>query len=245
MLRCEGLTVSYGAVTALKAISLRIERGEIVALLGANGAGKTTLLRTLSGLVRPREGDMVLEGTNLSGIRTERRVRMGLAHVPEGRRVFPGLTVLENLTVATSAWRRRGESIEADLSSAMELFPRLRERARQYAWSLSGGEQQMLAIGRALMARPRLLLLDEPSLGLAPLIAEELYEKIRNINRSGVTVLLVEQNTVLALAIAHRAYVLELGKLVLEGPSQEVGNHSRVREAYLGAKAKLPPQANN
>jgi branched-chain amino acid transport system ATP-binding protein len=235
VLKCERLTVSYGPVTALSGIDLRVDSGEIVALLGANGAGKTTLLRTLSGLIRAREGEIVLEGAKLSGLSPERRVRMGLSHVPEGRRVFPGLTVLENLTVATSAWRRRGQSIEADLDAVMGLFPRLRERARQYGWSLSGGEQQMLAIGRALMARPRLLLLDEPSLGLAPLVAEELYDKIRDINRRGMTVLLVEQNTVLALAIAHRAYVLELGKLVLEGPSQEVGSHGRVREAYLGA----------
>jgi branched-chain amino acid transport system ATP-binding protein len=192
-------------------------------------------LRTLSGLIRPRAGEMTLDGVKLSGVGVERRVRMGLAHVPEGRRVFPGLSVLENLTVATSAWRRRGESIGAELDVVMGLFPRLRERSRQYGWSLSGGEQQMLAIGRALMARPRLLLLDEPSLGLAPRVAEELYEKIREINSRSVTVLLVEQNTVLALGVANRAYVLEIGKLVLEGPSDEVGRHARVREAYLGA----------
>jgi len=238
MLKCDGLTVAYGAVTALKGITFSIDRGEIVALLGANGAGKTTLLRTLSGLVSPRGGEMNFDGRDIAPVRAEQRVRMGLAHVPEGRRVFPGLTVLENLVVATNAWRRRGESIEGDLSSVMQLFPRLRERAKQYAWSLSGGEQQMLAIGRALMSRPRLLLLDEPSLGLAPLIAEELYEKIRSINGSGVTVFLVEQNTVLALSVAHRAYVLELGEIVLEGPSGEIAKHPRVREAYLGAEAR-------
>lgn len=237
MLACENLEVFYGAVAALKGINMQIERGEIVALLGSNGAGKTTLLRTLSGLVRPRSGEFTFDGVKLGNISPERRVRMGLAHVPEGRRVFPGLTVLENLIVATNAWRRRGESIEGDLDSVMQLFPRLRERAKQHAWSLSGGEQQMLAIGRALMSRPRLLLLDEPSLGLAPRIAEELYEKIRAINLKGVTVLLVEQNTVLALSVARRAYVIELGRLIIEGASQEIANDPRVREAYLGADA--------
>lgn len=237
MLRCDDLVVVYGAVPALRGISLHIERREIVALLGANGAGKTTLLRTLSGLLRPRGGELTFDGKKIDKVVPERRVRMGLAHVPEGRRVFPGLTVLENLLVATNAWKRRGESTEADLSSVMELFPRLRERAKQRAWSLSGGEQQMLAIGRALMSRPRLLMLDEPSLGLAPKIATELYEKIRDINRAGVTVLLVEQNTVLALSIAHRAYVLELGKLIIEGASEEVAKNARVREAYLGTEA--------
>jgi branched-chain amino acid transport system ATP-binding protein len=235
VLQSKELTVSYGPVTALKSVNLRVEAGEIVALLGANGAGKTTLLRTLSGLIRPREGEIILNGINLANVGVERRVRMGVAHVPEGRRIFPGLTVLENLTVATNAWRRRGQSIKEVLDDVMALFPRLRERAAQYGWSLSGGEQQMLAIGRALMARPRLLLPDEPSLGLAPRVAEELYEKIRVINRQGVTVLLVEQNTVLALAVANRAYVLELGKIVLEGPADEIGRHPRVREAYLGA----------
>lgn len=237
MLRCDDLVVVYGAVPALRGISLHIERREIVALLGANGAGKTTLLRTLSGLLRPRGGELTFDGKKIDKVVPEHRVRMGLAHVPEGRRVFPGLTVLENLLVATNAWKRRGESTEADLSSVMELFPRLRERAKQRAWSLSGGEQQMLAIGRALMSRPRLLMLDEPSLGLAPKIATELYEKIRDINRAGVTVLLVEQNTVLALSIAHRAYVLELGKLIIEGASEEVAKNARVREAYLGTEA--------
>jgi branched-chain amino acid transport system ATP-binding protein len=235
VLACSGLTVAYGAVVAVDAVDLAVGAGEVVALLGANGAGKTTLLRALSGLVRPRAGRIVFDGRDLAGMGVERRVRLGLAHVPEGRRIFPGLTVLENLSVATNAWRRRGESIAADLDAVMALFPRLRERVRQYGWSLSGGEQQMLAIGRALMARPRLLLLDEPSLGLAPLIAEELYAKIRDINDRGVTVLLVEQNTVMALAVADRAYVLERGSLVLHGPAAEVARHPRVREAYLGA----------
>ena len=235
MLSCSALTVAYGPVVALSAIELTVRTGEVVALLGANGAGKTTLLRCISGLVRPRHGDIQLDGRSLAGLGVGARVRLGLAHVPEGRRVFPGLTVLENLTVATSAWRRRGESISADLDGVLTLFPRLRERTSQLGWSLSGGEQQMLAIGRALMARPRLLLLDEPSLGLAPIVAEELYDKIREINGRGVTVLLVEQNTVLALAVAARAYVLEIGRIVLEGPSAELRRHARVREAYLGA----------
>ena len=235
MLSCSALTVAYGPVVALSAVELSVRTGEVVALLGANGAGKTTLLRSISGLIRPRDGDIRLDGRSLAGLGVEARVRLGLAHVPEGRRVFPGLTVLENLTVATSAWRRRGESISADLDAVLALFPRLRERTSQLGWSLSGGEQQMLAIGRALMARPRLLLLDEPSLGLAPIVAEELYGKIREINGRGVTVLLVEQNTVLALAVAARAYVLEIGRIVLEGPSAELRRHARVREAYLGA----------
>ncbi|MBV9783202.1 MAG: ABC transporter ATP-binding protein [Acidisphaera sp.] len=235
MLSCRGLCAGYGSVQVLHDLAIEVEEGEIVALLGANGAGKTTLLRTLSGLHRPSAGAIRFDGTALDGVAAEARVRRGLAHVPEGRRVFPGLTVRENLAVATSAWRRGRARIDGDLDRVFALFPRLRERAAQLAWSLSGGEQQMLAIGRALMSRPRMLLLDEPSLGLAPLLAEEVYARIRDINRGSLTVLVVEQNTVLALDVARRAYVLENGRIVLAGAAAELSRDPRVRDAYLGA----------
>ena len=235
MLTIDRLAVAYGAVEALHGVSLAVGRGEVVALLGANGAGKTTLLRTISGLLRPRSGDILFEGERLESSSAESRVKRGIAHVPEGRRIFPGLTVRENLDVATTVWRRRGMSADDDLTRVFALFPRLKERARQLGWSLSGGEQQMLAIGRALMARPKMLLLDEPSLGLAPRLSAEVYERIAEINAAGVTVLLVEQNTVLALEVAKRAYVIENGAIVLDGPARDLARHRRVREAYLGA----------
>jgi len=235
MLKVEQIGVAYGAIDALHGISLEVGQGEVVALLGANGAGKTTLLRTISGLIRPKSGGIRFEGEPLGNSSAETRVRRGIAHVPEGRRIFPGLTVRENLDVATTVWRRRGMSAAADLDNVYALFPRLKERASQLGWSLSGGEQQMLAIGRALMARPKMLLLDEPSLGLAPRLSEEVYRRIADINAKGVTVLLVEQNTVLALEVARRAYVIENGHIVLDGPARDLANHPRVREAYLGA----------
>jgi len=235
MLKVEQIGVAYGAIDALHGISLEVGQGEVVALLGANGAGKTTLLRTISGLIRPKSGGIRFEGEPLGNSSAETRVKRGIAHVPEGRRIFPGLTVRENLDVATTVWRRRGMSAAADLDTVYALFPRLKERASQLGWSLSGGEQQMLAIGRALMARPKMLLLDEPSLGLAPRLSEEVYRRIADINAKGVTVLLVEQNTVLALEVAKRAYVIENGHIVLDGPARELANHPRVREAYLGA----------
>ncbi|MBV8188305.1 MAG: ABC transporter ATP-binding protein [Alphaproteobacteria bacterium] len=235
MLTIDRLAVAYGGVEALHGVSLAVGRGEVVALLGANGAGKTTLLRTISGLLRPRSGDILFEGERLESSSAESRVKRGIAHVPEGRRIFPGLTVRENLDVATTVWRRRGMSADDDLTRVFALFPRLKERARQLGWSLSGGEQQMLAIGRALMARPKMLLLDEPSLGLAPRLSAEVYERIAEINAAGVTVLLVEQNTVLALEVAKRAYVIENGAIVLDGPARDLARHRRVREAYLGA----------
>ena len=233
MLKVEGLSVAYGAVAALAEVSLQVDKGESVALVGANGAGKTTLLRAISGLVRPRAGRIDYDGAALAGS-AEARVRRGLAHVPERRRIFPGLTVRENLSVASSGWRGMRGDPAGDLDHVYTLFPRLAERRDQLGWSLSGGEQQMLAIGRALMARPKLILMDEPSLGLAPLLAEEVYQKIKEINREGVTVLLVEQNTVLALGVASRGYVLEHGKIVLAGASAELARDPRVREAYLG-----------
>jgi branched-chain amino acid transport system ATP-binding protein len=215
-------------------VTLRVDAGETVALIGANGAGKTTLLHTISGLNRVSSGDIRFEGASIGGWSTDRRVAKGIAQAPEGRRIFPGLSVEENLTLATVSWRRWGQSIAADFDRVFELFPRLKERRRQLGWSLSGGEQQMLAIGRALMARPKLLLLDEPSLGLAPRLAEEVYERVRVISKTGLTILVVEQNTVLALSVADRAYVLETGRIVLDGPASELKQNARVREAYLG-----------
>ncbi len=234
MLTCNELVVAHGDIVALQSVTLKVDAGETVALIGANGAGKTTLLHTISGLNRVASGDIQLEGVSIAEWSTDRRVAKGIAQAPEGRRIFPGLSVEENLSLATVSWRGWGESIAADLDRVFELFPRLKERRRQLGWSLSGGEQQMLAIGRALMARPKLLLLDEPSLGLAPRLAEEVYERVRLISKTGLTILVVEQNTVLALSVADRAYVLETGRIVLDGPASELKHNARVREAYLG-----------
>ena len=235
MLQCEALSVSYGAVQALDGVSISIARGECVALLGANGAGKTTLLRAISGLVRPKGGRIRVDGKDQRDLVPEQRVREGLAHAPERRRIFPGLTVLENLEVATAAWRGFRAPIGDDLDRVFQLFPRLKERRTQLGWSLSGGEQQMLAIGRALMSRPKVLLLDEPSLGLAPLLSEEVYAQLATINSMNLTMLIVEQNTAMALSVASRAYVLEHGHVVLEGMASELMDHPRIRAAYLGA----------
>ena len=232
MLRVKDIHVYYGAIHALKGVSFAIEKGELVTLLGANGAGKTTTLKALSGLLRPRQGSIELDGSSLENVGAHEIVRRGVAHVPEGRRVFPRFTVLENLQIGAYTRDRtsRGSSIE----SVFAMFPRLKERQKQYAGTLSGGEQQMLAIGRALMARPKLLLLDEPSMGLAPKIVDQILENICLINRTGVTVLLVEQNAAMALAISHRGYVLETGAVILEGKSSELAGNERVRQAYLG-----------
>ena len=236
MLRIDNLSVAYGAVQALEGVSLTVAKGECVALLGSNGAGKTTLLRTVSGLERAQQGSVQFDGQAIDGVAPESRVRMGLAHAPERRRIFPGLNVLENLLVATVGWRGWRQSADAYLEQVFSLFPRLKERRSQLGWSLSGGEQQMLAIGRALMSRPRVLLLDEPSLGLAPLLSEEVYAQLAAINqRLSLTMLIVEQNTAMALSVASRAYVLEHGHVVLTGNSAELMDHPRVREAYLGA----------
>jgi len=231
MLRVNDLHVYYGAIHALKGLTFSVERGELVAVLGANGAGKTTTLNTLSGLLRPASGSIDLDGRALQKVAAHEIVRRGVAHVPEGRKVFPRFTVLENLKVG--AYARTGV-IDAELDFVFEMFPRLKERQRQYAGTLSGGEQQMLAIGRALMAKPRLLLLDEPSMGLAPKIVEQILENIRAINKAGVTVLLVEQNAAMALAISHRGYVLETGTVILEGAASELAGNDLVRQAYLG-----------
>ena len=232
MLRFDNVHVYYDAIHALKGVSFNIEKGEMVTLLGANGAGKTTTLKTLSGLLRPRLGKVELENNPLAAVEPHEIVRRGVAHVPEGRKVFPRFTVLENLQIG--GYSRAKNSLGPELEFVFAMFPLLKERQKQYAGTLSGGEQQMLAIGRALMAKPRLLLLDEPSMGLAPKIVEQIIENIRAINRAGVTVLLVEQNAAMALAISLRGYVLETGSVILEGTAAELAGNDLVRQAYLG-----------
>jgi branched-chain amino acid transport system ATP-binding protein len=232
MLEVNDIHVYYDTIHALKGVSFSIETGELVTLLGANGAGKTTTLKTLSGLLRPKRGSIELEGAMLENIEAHEIVRRGVAHAPEGRRVFPRFTVLENLKIG--GYTRDKRTLGAELDFVFQMFPRLKERQKQYAGTLSGGEQQMLAIGRALMAKPKLLLLDEPSMGLAPKIVEQILETIRTINKAGVTVLLVEQNAVMALAISHRGYVLETGEVILKGTSSELAGNDLVRQAYLG-----------
>lgn len=232
MLKCKNLGAAYGDIVALRGVDLEVRSGEAVALIGVNGAGKTTLLRAISGLL-PTTGELSFDEQSMDDMSVQKRVRAGIAHVPEGRRIFPGLTVRENLEIGASIHGRSGQRNE-DFDRVYDLFPRLKERAGQLGWSLSGGEQQMLAIGRALMSRPRLLLLDEPSLGLAPRLAEEVYARVARINEGGMTVLLVEQNTVLALGVANRGYVIENGSIVLTDTAQVLRSHPRVRDAYLG-----------
>ena len=232
MLRVRDIHVSYGSIRALRGVSFAVEQGELVTLLGANGAGKTTTLKTVSGLLRPEHGAVEIEGQPTAKLEAHRLVARGVAHVPEGRKVFPRFTVLENLKIG--AYARSKGAFRAELDFVFEMFPRLQERQRQYAGTLSGGEQQMLAIGRALMASPKLLLLDEPSMGLAPKIVELILEKIRAINKAGVTVLLVEQNAAMALAISDRGYVLETGCVILAGAAAELAGNDLVRQAYLG-----------
>ncbi|MBX6388488.1 MAG: ABC transporter ATP-binding protein [Frankia sp.] len=231
LLELVDVEVSYGAVTALRGVNLTVDAGEIVTLLGANGAGKTTTLRTISGLLKPRRGEIRLDGEPLSRIPPHRLVELGVAHAPEGRRIFPTMSVRENLLMGAFHNRRH---VGEDLERVFALFPRLKERISQDGGTLSGGEQQMLAIGRALMSRPRLMLLDEPSMGLAPLVVRTIFEVISQINSEGVAVLLVEQNAAQALKIANRGYVLETGHVVLEGPAAELLADDRVRQAYLG-----------
>jgi branched-chain amino acid transport system ATP-binding protein len=232
MLRLEGLDVYYGEIHALRGVGLEVREREIVALLGNNGAGKSTTLKTVSGLLRPRRGTVSFENGSLTGVAAHDIVARGIAHVPEGRRIFNRLTVRENL--AMGAYLRDDGRVAGDLERVFELFPRLRERIAQVAGTLSGGEQQMLAIGRALMASPRLLLLDEPSMGLAPVLVEQIFATIDSINRQGTTILLVEQNAAMALSIAHRGYVLETGMIVLAGSAAELAGNTDVRRAYLG-----------
>jgi branched-chain amino acid transport system ATP-binding protein len=233
MLRLDDVHVAYGEIPALKGIALEVQQGEIVALLGNNGAGKTTTLRTISGLLVPTRGSVTLEGAPLAGVAAHDVVLRGIAHVPEGRRIFNRLTVRENLMMG--AYTRSDTAVIAsDLERVFALFPRLHERITQVAGTLSGGEQQMLAIGRALMARPRLLLLDEPSMGLAPVLVEQIFDTVRDINRQGTTILLVEQNAAMALGVAQRGYVIETGTIVLSGTAAELADNPEVRRAYLG-----------
>lgn len=232
MLEVEDLHVYYGEIHALKGISLRVAQGEIVALLGNNGAGKTTTLKTISGLLRPRTGQVLLEGRPIHQLPPHEIVARGVAQSPEGRKVFNRLTVTENLEMG--AYLRDDSAVREDIDRVFELFPRLRERRVQVAGTLSGGEQQMLAMGRALMARPRILLLDEPSMGLAPILVEQIFETVADINRQGTTILLVEQNAAIALSVAHRGYVLETGGIVLTGGAAELSEHPEVQRAYLG-----------
>ncbi len=233
MLEIKDIHVYYGAIHAIKGVSLTVRQGEIVTLIGSNGAGKSTTLRTVSGLLKPKEGDILFEGESIAGRPAQTIVKAGISQVPEGRRIFANMTVLENLELGAYS-REDSDGIEADMNMVFEKFPRLLERKEQAAGTLSGGEQQMLAMGRALMSRPRLLLLDEPSMGLAPLLIREIFKIIVDINKAGTTVLLVEQNANMALSIAHRAYVLETGRIALSGDAKELAASEEVRKAYLG-----------
>ncbi len=233
LLKLENIHTYYGNIHALKGISIDVDEGEIVTLIGANGAGKSTTLKTISGLLYPRRGKVYLGDKDLTKFRAHEIVKMGVVHVPEGRRVFSRLTVMENLEMGAFT-RKDKDGIKKDLQRVFELFPRLEERQTQVAGTLSGGEQQMLAIGRALMSRPHILLLDEPSMGLAPVLVDLIFDTITELNKQGMTILLVEQNALLALKVARRGYVLETGRIVLSGPAQELAENPQVREAYLG-----------
>jgi len=233
MLEVDGVETFYGRVRALANVALHVDRGEIVALIGSNGAGKTTTLRTISGLLHPATGTVSFDGEDITSMPAATRVGRGICHVPEGRRLFVRMTVQDNLTLGAYS-RRDAAGVAADRERVFELFPRLRERQNQIAGTLSGGEQQMLAIGRAMMSRPRVLMMDEPSLGLAPILVETIFQIIAEINQQGVPILLVEQNAHKALEVAHRAYVLETGSIVKEGPGQELLQSEDVVRAYLG-----------
>jgi len=238
LLDVEDLNVYYGAIHALQGISFSVEKGEIVTLIGANGAGKSTTLRTISGLLRPRRGAVRFRGDDITMTPAEQIVRLGIGHVPEGRRIFAPLTVRENLEMGAFT-RSNSAEIAQSMERAFASFPRLKERINQLGGTLSGGEQQMLATARGLMSQPTLLLLDEPSMGLSPIMVEEIFRIIKEINAQGTSILLVEQNALMALQVAHRAYVLETGRIVLQGTAKELRESSRVREAYLG----LPKEA--
>lgn len=237
MLKVDNLVVAYGGIEALKGVSIQVPEGKIVTLIGANGAGKSTLLRTIMGLVKPESGSVEYDGKVISGLNSQQIVRSGITLVPEGRRVFANLTVLENLKIG-AYMRSDKEGIEADIKWIYDLFPRLEERSWQMAGTLSGGEQQMLAVGRALMCRPKVLMMDEPSLGLAPLVIKDIFRIIQEINKQGMTVLLIEQNANMALKIADIAYVLETGKITMTGSGQELLENPDIKEAYLGKKKK-------
>jgi branched-chain amino acid transport system ATP-binding protein len=233
MLDLRNVSSGYGAIEALNAINIHINRGEVVTLIGANGAGKSTTLRNITGLIAVRSGEVLFEGRPINGMQTHKITGMGISMVPEGRAIFANLSVMENLEMGAYLQRDNAKNA-AELDRVFTLFPRLKERRKQAGGTLSGGEQQMLAIGRALMAQPRLLLLDEPSLGLAPLLVRTIFEAIDTINKEGTTILLVEQNANAALKHSHRAYVLETGSIVMEGPSEQVAADPRVKNAYLG-----------
>lgn len=237
MLKIQDLVVAYGGIEALKGISLNVEQGKIVTIVGANGAGKSTLLRTIVGLVKQKNGLIEYDGTNLSTVKTQKLGKMGLTLVPEGRKVFTNLTVLENLKLG-AYYRNDKEGIEKDIKWIYQLFPRLEERSWQLSGTLSGGEQQMLAVGRALMAKPKLLMMDEPSLGLAPIIVKDIFKIIEEIKRQGVTILLVEQNANLALKVADYGYVMETGKIIMEGNGAGLLNNEDIKKAYLGEAVK-------
>ena len=234
LLHIQNLHTYYGSVQALKGIELEVEEGEIVTLIGANGAGKTTTLRTISGLIRPREGQITLDDQDITRLPAHQIVEAGISHAPEGRQIFSTLTVTENLNMGAYSLGGDTEAIDENRRRVFSLFPRLKERENQLGGTLSGGEQQMLTIGRALMARPRIMMLDEPSLGLAPMLVRAIFDTVREINARGVTVLLVEQNARAALKVANRGYVLETGRVVLSGPADELLQDERVRKAYLG-----------
>jgi branched-chain amino acid transport system ATP-binding protein len=232
LLEVADLWVSYDRIQAVRGVSFSVGAGEIVTLIGANGSGKSSILQAISGLLPPARGKIVFNGEDLLSLPAHLRVARGIAHVPEGRGIFGNLTVMENLRLA--AYRRRDRDLQEDLEQVYRLFPRLEERRRQWGNTLSGGEQQMLAVGRALMTRARLLLLDEPSMGLAPMLVREIFRVIKRINQQGAAILLVEQNAHLALEVAHRAYILETGEIALSGPAAELRRHPQVLEAYLG-----------
>ncbi|MDD2372589.1 MAG: ABC transporter ATP-binding protein [Syntrophomonadaceae bacterium] len=233
MLQIKEIDIYYGAIYALKKLSLEVAQGSIVSLIGANGAGKTTTLKSISGLLRPKSGSIIFKDTDISKVAPEKIVGLGISQVPEGRRVFATMTVMENLEMGAYL-RKDKKGIEEDMENVFTRFPRLKERRKQLAGTLSGGEQQMLAIGRALMARPQLMLMDEPSMGLAPLLVKEIFSIIKDINERGTTILLVEQNANMALSIADKAYVIETGEIVLQGNAQELMNSPEVKKAYLG-----------
>ncbi len=243
MLKLHEVAANYGKVQALHSVSLEVKTGQVVTIIGANGAGKSTTLKTISGLLRPAGGSLEFDGQNLTRTSAEDIVRLGIVHVPEGRRLFPGLSVQDNLMLGASSREGKSKNWKAEAAEDMErvytIFPALRKLSKRLCWTMSGGEQQMCAIGRGLMARPRLLLLDEPSLGLAPVLVQEVFRTIVEINRQGVTILLVEQNARQALAVAHHAYVLETGKVVLEGPAHTLLSNEKVKQAYLGSSLKI------
>ncbi len=233
MLRVENVEVYYGVIKAIKGVSFEVNQGEIIALIGSNGAGKTTMLHTITGLISPKNGSIYLEGTDITKVPAHKIVSMGMAHVPEGRRIFQELTVYENLQLGAFILKDK-KQIEKNLKYVYDHFPRLKERKNQVAGTLSGGEQQMLAMGRALMSNPKIILMDEPSMGLSPILVSEIFQIIKEVSADGTTVLLVEQNAKKALSIADRAYVLETGKIVLSGDAKELMNDESIKKAYLG-----------